>query len=270
MLKTVEPQGQTCSGPSVLRSEPKTSGSFFLLKIDRVGRRSRTVCLLEGAPRLCSITRLTARSLHIKWCRSATTRRMKGTISTMTTIVAIQTDEGCVIAADSQITEDNLRTISLTTPKIVSVGKYLLAISGDSRPGDILAYNWKIPAYRGEDPTQFMGKKIIPSIIETFRANGYEFSNADKDKEAGFDYLFAFNGLVYHIACDLSFLQSEYGIYGIGSGGQFALGYLYSSVVPANITLEKATKLAKHAVEIASVLDINSCPPIQLVTQTNY
>ena len=211
-----------------------------------------------------------ARSLHITLCRYATTRRTEDTISTMTTIVGISTKEGCVLAADSQITEDNLRTISLTTPKIISVGKYLLAISGDSRPGDILTYNWKIPLYRGEDPTQFMGKKIIPSIIEAFRANGYEFSNADKDKEAGFDYLFAFNGLIYHIACDLSFLQSEYGIYGIGSGGQFAMGYLYSSVVPANITLEKAVKLAKHAVEIASVLDINSCPPIQLVTQTNY
>lgn len=185
----------------------------------------------------------------------------------MTTIVAIQTKDGAVIAADSQITEDNLRTISFTTPKIVTIGKFLIAISGDSRPGDILAYNWKPPLYRGEDPTQFMGKKVIPSIIEAFRNNGYEFSGADKDKDSGFDYLIAFNGLVYHIACDLSFLQSEYGIYGIGSGGQFALGYLYSSVVPANLTMEKAIKVAKHAVEIASVLDINTCPPIQLVTQ---
>lgn len=42
MLKTTEPQGQVCSGPSVLRSEPKTSGNFCLLKIGRVGRRKRT------------------------------------------------------------------------------------------------------------------------------------------------------------------------------------------------------------------------------------
>jgi len=44
MLKTTEPQGQVCSGPSVLRSEPKTSGSLCLLKIGKVGRRKRTVC----------------------------------------------------------------------------------------------------------------------------------------------------------------------------------------------------------------------------------
>lgn len=51
MLKTIEPQGQVCSGPSVLRSEPKTSGSLGLLKNCRVGRRNRTVCISEGAMR---------------------------------------------------------------------------------------------------------------------------------------------------------------------------------------------------------------------------
>ncbi|NDG32622.1 hypothetical protein EB118_21435, partial [bacterium] len=47
-----------------------------------------------------------------------------------------------IMAADSQITEDNLRTISSTTPKIIEVGRYLIGLVGDSRPGDILAYNW--------------------------------------------------------------------------------------------------------------------------------
>lgn len=70
----------------------------------------------------------------------------------MTTLVGIQLDDRCVIAADSQITEDNLRTVATATPKIIFVGKYLLGITGDSRPGDILAYNWKPPLYKGADP----------------------------------------------------------------------------------------------------------------------
>ncbi len=85
-------------------------------------------------------------------------------ISTMTTLCAVQTPDYAVLAADSQITEDNLRTISITTPKIVSVGKYLLGITGDTRPGDILTYNWKPPAYRGGDPIRFMGRSVIPLI----------------------------------------------------------------------------------------------------------
>jgi hypothetical protein len=54
----------------------------------------------------------------------------------------------CILAADSQITEDNLRTISLKTPKIIEKGQYLLAITGDTRPGDILTYNWNPPSYK--------------------------------------------------------------------------------------------------------------------------
>ena len=86
----------------------------------------------------------------------------------MTTLVAVELDDIVVLAADSQITEDNLRTVSTSTPKIISVGKYLLGITGDSRPGDILAYNWTPPPYKGADPTQWMGKKVLPSILTAF------------------------------------------------------------------------------------------------------
>lgn len=184
----------------------------------------------------------------------------------MTTLVALQTPTHAIFAADSQITEDNLRSISISTPKIIAVGKFLLGITGDTRPGDILTYNWKPPAYRGGSHITFMGKYIIPSILNTFRENGYDYSSADKDKDSGFDYLFAFDGQVFHIACDLSFFQSEYGAYGIGSGGQMALGYLYSQKLPVT-NVSKAEFYAKKAIEIASVLDINTSPPIQLAIQ---
>ena len=183
----------------------------------------------------------------------------------MTTLVGIQLEDRCILAADSQITEDNLRTVSLTTPKIISVGKYLLGITGDSRPGDILSYNWTPPNYKGQNPVQWMGKKVMPSIITAFKENGYDPYEAVKEKDAGFDYLVAFAGNLFHIACDLSFIQSKDGIYALGSGGPFALGYL-SGLATAALHL-KPERHAEKAVEISSVLDINTCPPIQLVTQ---
>lgn len=122
----------------------------------------------------------------------------------MTTLVAIQLEDLAVLAADSQITEDNLRTVSTSTPKILHVGKYLLGIVGDARPGDILTYNWIPPSYKGADPVQWMGKKVMPSILAAFKENGYDPYEASKDKEAGFDYIVAFDGNVFHIATDLS------------------------------------------------------------------
>jgi ATP-dependent protease HslVU (ClpYQ) peptidase subunit len=183
----------------------------------------------------------------------------------MTTLVAIQLEDRAVLTADSQITEDNLRTISTNTPKIIHVGKYLLGITGDSRPGDILTYNWKPPAYKGADPVQWMGKQVLPSIVTAFKENGYDPYDAQKEKDSGFDYIVSFNGNVFHIATDLSFIQSDKNVYGIGSGGQFAMGYLYDRV--SNLTVGNVERHARRAVEIACLLDINSCPPIQLVVQ---
>ena len=183
----------------------------------------------------------------------------------MTTLVGIQLEDRCVLAADSQITEDNLRTISTVVPKIVSVGKYLLGIVGDSRPGDILAYNWSPPSYKGADPVQWMGKKVMPSILTAFKENGYDPYEATKDKDAGFDYLVAFNGNLFHVAVDLSFIQNRIHLYGLGSGGQFALGYL-AGLSTSNL-MSRPERHAEKAVELASVLDVNTHPPIQLVTQ---
>lgn len=155
----------------------------------------------------------------------------------------------------------------MKTPKIIKKGEYLLAITGDTRPGDILTYNWNPPSYKNQDPIQFMGKKIIPSIIKTFTENGYAWNDNDKDKEAGFDYLLAFNGIIFHIASDMSFIQSESNFYGIGSGGHFALGYMYSRYSDKFLTQDEASALAEKAVEIAAILDINTCLPIQIAVQ---
>lgn len=142
-------------------------------------------------------------------------------------------------------------------------GKYLLGITGDSRPGDILAYAWKPPLYRGENPAQFMGKKIIPSIHQAFKEGGYEVDT----KEMNFAFLISFNAHLFSIGGDLSFNTSERGLFAAGSGGNYALGYLYS-LAPKNYNnLLLAGVVAKKAVEIASILDINTCPPIQVVHQ---
>lgn len=190
-----------------------------------------------------------------------TTRR--DIVTDMTTLVGIQGEDFVVFAADSQITDGDQRIISIETPKIVSTGRYLLGITGDSRPGDILAYAWKPPLYKGEDPTHFMGGKILPSISAAFKEGNYEIDN----KEMNFNFLIAFNGNLFSIGGDLSFNTSERGLFAAGSGGNYALGYLYSLPLKNYTTLIMASVVAEKAVQIASILDINTSPPIQVVAQ---
>lgn len=109
-----------------------------------------------------------------------------------------------------------------------------------------------------------MGKKIIPSIYSAFKENGYEVD----PKETNFSYLLSFNAYLFSIGGDLSFNASEMGLFAAGSGGNYALGYLYSLEAKSYNKLLTAKVVAEKAVKIASVLDINTCPPIQLEIQT--
>ena len=181
----------------------------------------------------------------------------------MTTLVGIQGKDFVVFAADSQITDGDQRIISIETPKIISVGKYLLGLTGDSRPGDILAYAWKPPVYRGEDPVRFMGSKILPSISAAFKEGNYEIDN----KEMNFSFLISFNANLFSIGGDLSFNTSERGLFSAGSGGNYALGYLYSLPLKNYNKLITASVVAEESVRIASLLDINTHPPIQVIGQ---
>ena len=74
MLKTWEPQGQTCTGPKALRSAPKGSGRVSVISLRRrilgsLGRRNRrvTVLSLSQPPKGCSpcLIRLTAHIVTI-------------------------------------------------------------------------------------------------------------------------------------------------------------------------------------------------------------
>lgn len=175
----------------------------------------------------------------------------------MTTVIAYQGPDFAILGADSQITDGDRRIISPSTPKIVKLGKYLLAVRGDCRPGDILAYNWKPPLYDGSDPVKFMGKKMIPSIITAFKANGYEF---DKDG-ASFGFLIAFGGNVFEIGDSLDISQSADGLYSIGSGSAYALGAL--AVQVPNIGEPEIL----NALAIAAKYDINTAAPFQIEVQ---
>ena len=175
----------------------------------------------------------------------------------MTTLIAFQGANYAILGADSQITDGDRRIISPSTPKIVKLNKYLLGIAGDVRPGDLLAFNWKPPAYDGTDPVKFMGRKIIPSIIAVFKANGYDYAK----EGANYSYLLAFAGNVFEIANELSISQSADNLYGVGSGSAYALGALAGAV--PNVGKVEII----NALKIAAKYDINTAPPFQIEVQ---
>ena len=180
----------------------------------------------------------------------------------MTTLIAYQGPDFAILGADSQVTDGDKRIISPSTPKIVKLKKYLLAVSGDCRPGDVLTYNWTPPAFDGTNPVTFMGRKIIPSIIAAFKLQGFDYTK----EGISYSYLLAFAGNIFEIGDDLSVTQSEDGLYGVGSGSAYALGAL-AGQLPNLAQPQWAQAQILEALEIASKYDINTAPPFQIEIQ---
>jgi len=184
------------------------------------------------------------------------------TLEGMTTLLAFQGPNFAILGADSQVTDGDKRIISPSTPKIVKLKKYLLAVSGDCRPGDVLTYNWTPPAYDGSNPVTFMGRKIIPSISAAFKLQGFDYT---KDG-ISYSYLLAFAGNVFEIGDDLSVTQSADGLYGVGSGSAYALGAL-AGQLPNLANPEWATDRILEALAISAKYDINTAAPFQIEVQ---
>jgi ATP-dependent protease HslVU (ClpYQ) peptidase subunit len=180
----------------------------------------------------------------------------------MTTIVAVQYNDKCVIAADNQVTGDGGRRYNHPDMKKISQrGAFLVAGSGEVQPCDVVQHFWvppKLTIKESEDIYHFMITKAMPSLRKCLTDNGYDFNEGKgegKAEENRFSFIMAVGGELFDIGDDLSVIRSGSGIYGVGSGADYAMGALYAGATP------------EKAVEIAAKLDVNTSGPIQVVEQ---
>ena len=156
----------------------------------------------------------------------------------MTTILALQLSDGCVLAADSQITYSRVY-IQEDSGKITRRGEYIIAGAGDVSAGDIAQHIWQPPkptVVDKKDLRHFIITKVIPSLRNCLADNGYR--KADKDDD-GWSLIIALCGTLFEIADDYSVLTDSSTYYGIGSGSPYGLGALHHGA-----SLEQALTIA--------------------------
>jgi ATP-dependent protease HslVU (ClpYQ) peptidase subunit len=167
----------------------------------------------------------------------------------MTTIVAIQAGPIATIGAESYTTYADRPFSHKDVKKIVRSGRWLIATAGDANACDLITNVWKPPTPRSNKSIyDFVATNVIKSLRKMFAENGYQ----QQPKDDGFDLLLAINGEVFQITNDFTVLRTDTGIYGIGSGADYAIGALM-----AGATVEEAIKIAIE-------LDINSGGKIQI------
>ena len=200
----------------------------------------------------------------------------------MTTIIGIQGDTYAVICADSRVTEvdsHGLATQSMSLKevgfKIAQNGRWLMGVAGDVRAINILTHSFNPPipppSLKGRKLDHFVTTKFVPAMRICFDAEGYSTpvtESSEHQSEHGSVVMAAINGTIYVIDGDYSWLSDSFGVYAIGSGAQFALGSLATTIpTGGKIGRRTARQSALKAMGVAGRYDPGTAAPYHVMIQ---
>ena len=139
-------------------------------------------------------------------------------------VVRDKTTNKIWMAGDRGISDDNVINISLT-PKIWKKEGYLFGYAGNM-DGDRVKHLFVPPEYEGRGSVdKFMYSKFLKAL-RSFYENWW----VDTSTSTDFGMIICTRGKIYeHSAADMSLTQYEQDYLTMGSGGDLALGSLYST-----------------------------------------
>jgi ATP-dependent protease HslVU (ClpYQ) peptidase subunit len=175
----------------------------------------------------------------------------------MTTIIGVEYANRCVVLGDSRIVGDSKIYSHSDMVKVVTNGNFIIGAAGDVRALQVILHTWKPPVAVAKDKEnifQFMISKVVPSLKQQLNNYGL-LDTKSPDKDFELYVLIAFNGNIFEIDSDFAVSRSDSGYYGIGTGGDYALGALYAGATP------------EQAASIAALNDSKTAEPFITETQ---
>lgn len=177
----------------------------------------------------------------------------------MTTIIGIEYQDRSVIMTDNRVTNDGGKVWHHPDMvKLTKRGAFIIAGAGEIVPCDVIQHIWEPPrvmAKDKEDLWHFMIVKVIPSMRKCLIENGYNFNEPDAGDNR-FGFIVSVAGHLFELDDDLGVTRQLTGLYGIGSGGDIALGALSAGASP------------EQAMDIAAQLTAFTAGPY--LTETHY
>lgn len=169
----------------------------------------------------------------------------------MTCIVGLEFEGKVILAGDIQGTGWNNKVIH-TQPKVFNKNGVLFGYTTSYRFGQILEHGLKDPVVP-DDPNEvyrWLITVLIPDIAATLKAANFE---------GGGECLIGVKGQLWWVQGDFSVLRSTLGYTTVGSGTEYALGSLYTSLALTKPgTVESASKLVCEAIRCAGTF----CPSV--------
>lgn len=158
----------------------------------------------------------------------------------MTCIVGISDGKSVYIGGDRGASDDSC-IISIAQSKVIVKGEWIYGYSGSLGNGQLFDFiNFPATIKKTDDVYKIIRFDIVPQLKELFETHG-----STKDDDAT-DYLIGIRGRLFELSSE-DWGVAEVKETAIGSGGNFALGSLYSTqeienpIVRATIALNAAT-----------------------------
>ena len=174
------------------------------------------------------------------------------------TCIAVVRDEvnNKIYMAGDRGASDNSTILPLTAPKVWKLGPYLIGYAG-SMDGERLRYNFNPYVPDIKDTDKFMQTKFIKQLKQFYTDWWVETG-----KESDFGLIIAIRGEIYeHSAGDMSLSKYSVPFLAMGSGSDFAMGYL-----DATKTAKDARKRVVGAVNSAIKFSPTCMGPVDVVS----
>lgn len=185
----------------------------------------------------------------------------------MTTLIALQNDDWCLIAADSQTTGYDLSGDCSSMGKIAKNGSYLVSAAGLVRGMNLIQHKFIPPLAPKRNLDKFMVTKFIPELRRTFIESGYDIKSDGDPANHDNDFIVAVNGTLYFIDGVYGLERINNKLYCAGSGMKLALGAAFALGAHECNDYAQAIDILHKAVKSAIEFDINSGGKVQIALQ---
>ena len=190
----------------------------------------------------------------------------------MTTILAIQGDGYAAIGSDSQWTDDYGRVGKMAQSKVVTIGKYLVGIAGDTRGANIVQHMFVPPALptklSGNKLTNLMVTQFVPALRECLEKNGAGRPQYDdQPAQSANDILVCANGVIYQVDTDYGTEIDSCNLYAIGSGAHYGLGAMQALIGVKKPSINTAKQIILKSLTISAKFDSGSGAPFYTFLQ---
>lgn len=187
----------------------------------------------------------------------------------MTTLIAFQHEDFCLIAADTQTTGYDMRSDCSPMGKIAQNGKYLVSAAGLVRGMNLIQHAFIPPnPPKSKNLDKFMVTSFLPRLRRVFGMSGYDIKSEGMPSYFENDFIVAVNGTLYFIDEAYGLERTKDKIYVSGTGMKLALGAAHALGLEECDDYEEAIEILEAAVKTAIKYDVNSGGQVQIALQT--